>query len=136
TLPPGSLTSGVNRIAIQSVNEEFLDISKLDYLRVSYDAEPRADENYLSFNSEAGMLFLEGFHEQPLLFDVTEAGAPLLLTDWAYEAGAAQAGLRKQGAYVAAAAESFLQAHNIAPLLTSNLAETDRQADLLIITTR
>lgn len=136
TLSPGSLTSGANSIAIQSVTGEYLDISKLDYLRITYDAEPRASENYISFNSDAGNLFLEGFQEQPLLFDVTDAGAPLLLTDFVHEAGVAQVALRKQGAYVAAATAGFLQAHNIAPLLTSRLTETDRQADLLIITTR
>ncbi len=135
TLPTGTLRHGTNTISIETVPQEWLDISKLDWIELIYQSEPRAEHERLSFHSAAGLVQLTGFSERPLVLDITEPQSPQLLEGWAFEAGTATVALPREGIFVAAAADGFLQPVRVETLHASTLDSAENQADLLIVTT-
>ncbi len=134
-LPAGSLSAGSNTIQLRNIPEDYLDISRLNWLELQYDSFPVVDNDYLQFTSNSGTLSLEGFSQQPLLVDVTYPINPVLLSGWDYASGLATVHLARDGAYVAAAGDGFLTPAEIKPLRQGTWSDTNRQADLLIVTT-
>lgn len=132
----GSLNAGANRIRLSVGASEHLDISKLDWIEVVYDAYPRTNENYLAFSSGPGVVSLEGFGTVPLVVDVTDPDRPLLLGVPGQEQAITPVELAREGQYIAAAAGGFLSPVFVEPLQTGPWAHTQLQADLLIVAPR
>lgn len=135
SLPADTLREGENRIQFTTTPKDFLDISKLDWIDIEYTSRPVARDDRLEFFSDRGSIGLQGFSERPLILDVSDATAPVQLTEWAYQRGVAQVALERETTIAAAAAGGFWQPVALEPLRQGGWDEEQHQADLLIIAT-
>jgi uncharacterized repeat protein (TIGR01451 family) len=79
-LPPGLLQEGQNTVTLTAQNGEY-DTSLAQSIRITYPHQYAADSNGLRFTGRAGdELTVNGFVSAPLVFDVTDPGAPVQLT--------------------------------------------------------
>ncbi|MDT8304700.1 MAG: C25 family cysteine peptidase [Anaerolineae bacterium] len=135
TLAPGSLVDGANDLVLAKSPQEFLDIVKLDRIRLDYDALPIAVDDHLAFSSAAGQVRLSGFRGTPLLINVTDPEAPLVLTGWEDSGDGALFGLQEAARVVATGPGGFLRPAGIKPLRDAGWRSPQHQADLIVITT-
>ena len=128
---------GANEIILDNEKEgaSFLDIMELNWLELDYTAPATAVNDRLQFSQTDGGVALSGFSAQPLIFDISEAAAPRLLTNWLYEDNAAQLAADAAVHIAAVGPRGFLEPTTIVPLRQSDWRNPDNQADLLIVTT-
>ena len=136
-VPAGSLQSGTNNLILDNevAGASFLDIMLLDWLEVTYMAEPIAVNDRLQFSGVAGQAAMTGFSEQPLLFDTTDPTNPTLLTGWVFADEAVQMAVNETMQVTAVGPQGYLTPANLQLVRASNWRTPDQQADLLIITT-
>ena len=134
-LPAGSLVTGANTVALRNIPENYLDISRLNWLEIRYDSLPVVDDDYLQFTSGSGTLTLEGFSQKPVFVDITNPTEPVLVSALDYAAGSLTVHLTGEGEFVAAAGDGFLAPAGINALRQGAWSNTEQQADLLIVTT-
>lgn len=135
-IPAGTLRSGDNRLVLDNVPEDYLDIMKLDWIDVGYRARPMAgDEDLITFAGNGETVTLEGFGETPLVLDVADPAHPRLLTGWEEAVGGGR--LRPDTAMevVAVGPNGYLAPVAIMPLRESEWRDPEQQADLIILTT-
>lgn len=135
SLPAGTLREGENQIQFSPEPKEFLDISKLDWVEIEYASQAVAEDERLSFSTGPGAIDLQGFGERPLVVDVSDAMAPVQLTEWSFEGGMARIAFERETTIVAAAADGYSRPAAIEPLRRGGWDDEQHQADLLIITT-
>lgn len=134
-LPPRALQNGDNTITLENLPEDFLDIIKLDWLRVGYHARPIAANDRLTFSAAPGTVTLQGFSAPPLLLDVSDPGNPTRLGGWEEMDDGGRFGSAGAADLVAVGPDGYLQVAAIAPLREGGWRAAERQADLIIITT-
>jgi hypothetical protein len=134
-VPAGVLQSGPNEIILDNSvpGAAPLDIMELNWIEISYAAPATAHEDRLLFYPQAEAYQLDGFTGSPLLFDLSDPDRPRWLTaDNATHFGFSQ----ETPAHLAAIGpHGFAQPERLEPLRQSNWADTDQQADLVILTT-
>jgi hypothetical protein len=137
TLPPGTLQSGDNTIILDNAvpGASFLDIMLLDWLQLTYVAEPMAVNDLLQFGGVSGQVSLRGFSERPLLFDTSDGNNPRLLTEWSFASGAAQLAVDEAMMVTAVGPQGYLAPAAIMPVRASDWHNSEQQADLIILTT-
>lgn len=134
-LPAASLQEGANTLTLRNLPEEYLDIMRLDWVRVDFNSVPLAEDNYVAFKSGAGEVALQGFSERPLILDVSEPGAPTQFDGWTYNGGVARLALEEESRLVAAAGEGPRSPEEITPIRSGDWRTPQHQADLIIVTT-
>lgn len=136
-VPAGTLREGDNTLVLDNEvpGASFLDIMLLDWLEVTYLAEPVAVADRLAFAGVTGQVSLGGFAERPLLFDTTDAHNPTLLTGWTFADGVAQVAVEEAMQVTAVGPQGYLIPVQVAPVRASDWRSHEQQADLLIITT-
>ncbi len=80
SLPPGLLLPGSNTVTLTAQNGDY-DTSLVQFIRITYPHEYIADSDELKFTGQAGEeISVKGFTSQPIVFDVTDLGAPEQIT--------------------------------------------------------
>ncbi|HSM56633.1 MAG TPA: C25 family cysteine peptidase [Candidatus Sulfomarinibacteraceae bacterium] len=134
-LPAGTLRTGENTISLENAPEDFLDLMKLDWIRVTYQSEPSTSDDRFELSGVTGRAVLHGFSAEPLIFDVTAPDAPLLLEDWNYSGETAHIDLHEARRVIAVGPEGYHQPASITPSRQSDWKADDLGADLIIIST-
>ncbi|MCP4426756.1 MAG: hypothetical protein GY803_19870 [Chloroflexi bacterium] len=136
-LPAGLLKTGSNELILDNeiTGASFLDIMEINWLEIAYMAPATAVNDYLQFSQTEGAVALDGFSGQPLIFNISDAAAPQLLTGWAYDKGIAQPAVAADMRVAAVGPRGFLSPTAITPLRQSNWRAAENQADLIIVTT-
>ena len=134
-LAPGTLQEGKNVLILDNLPEDYLDIMKLNWVRLIYHASPVASDDRLDFAGSKGNVALRGFSGKPLLFDIANPAAPKLLSDWLYDDEIAHVALADGWQVAAAGPKGFRTPADVTPLRESGWHDPAHQADLLIITT-
>ena len=134
-LPPGTLRTGSNQLLLENLPDSFVDLMRLDWIELTYDARPIADEDVIDFHDSVGRLTLEGFDEPPLILDVRAPAAPRLLTGWREQVDGIHMTVGAGMNVVAVGKDGFRQPTRIAALRDGNWRDPDRAADLIIVTT-
>lgn len=136
-LPPNLLQAGSNEIILDNEVEgaSFLDIMELNWLELDYTAPATAVNDRLQISQTEGGVVLDGFSKQPLIFDISDAAAPRLLTNWLYEENAAKLTVTSAMRLAAVGPRGFLEPAAIRPSRQSDWHSPNNQADLLIVTT-
>ena len=136
-MPPGSLHSGENQLVLDNEvpGASFLDIMLLDWLKISYMAEPVAVNDRLQFDGVAGQAAITGFSERPFLFDTSDPDNPTILTGWAWAENIVQVGVSEAMRVTAVGPQGYLIPAQLQPVRASQWHTETQQADLLIITT-
>ena len=135
-IPAGTLQTGENQIVLDNVPEDYLDIMKLDWVRLQYGALPTAaGSDLLTFAGSEGAVTLEGFGDTPLILDVAEPAAPQILTGWQETGDGGTVGVADEMEIVAVGPDGFLAPEAITPVRESDWQDPGQQADLIILTT-
>lgn len=137
TLPiaAGTLRDGDNGVVLENLPEDFLDIMKLDWMRLDFEALPIAVDDRLQFSGASGQVRLAGFSAAPLLLDVSDPEQPARLVGWEPESDGARLALHEQASVVAAGPRGFLEVASVSPLREAGWRSAENQADLVVITT-
>jgi hypothetical protein len=135
TMAAGTLQDGDNRVLLENLPEDFLDIMKLDWMQLDYEALPIAVEDRLQFSGASGQVRLAGFSAAPLLLDVSDPDQPARLVGWEPESDGARLGLHEQAHVVAAGPRGFLEVASVAPLREAGWRSAEHQADMVVVTT-
>lgn len=135
--PPTLFREGSNSILLDNTIEAevLIDIMRLDWVEVSYDAHPMAVGDYFELEGAAGAVEVTGFSRQPLIVDVTDPAQPARLTGWAFAGDAVQLELSAEQRVMMAALPGLRRPLEIAPARQSDWRDETHQADLLIIST-
>ena len=136
-MPPSSLHSGENQLVLDNEvpGASFLDIMLLDWLEISYMAEPVAVNDRLQFDGVMGQAALTGFSERPFLFDTSDPDNPTILTGWTWAEDTVQVGVSEAMQVTAVGPQGYLIPAQLQPVRASQWHTERQQADLLIITT-
>lgn len=134
-LAPGTVQAGANTVTLDNLPEDFLDIIKLDWLRLGYNARPVAVDDRLTFSAGPGTITLEGFTASPLLLVISDASRPVRLSGWDEAADGGRFGIAGTTDLVAVGPGGYLDVAAIAPLREAGWRSTEHQADMLIVTT-
>ena len=135
-LPAAALKPGENTITLdnQKTGAALLDIIHVNWLDLQFPAPPRAVNDRLEFNTNAGTLILEGFSDSPVVLDVSDPAQPVSLAGWPYENGQLELAAAAGQTITAAGPSGFL-APRLEAVQASSWLDRSRQADLIIITT-
>lgn len=134
-IPAGNLQNGPNNLTLQNIPEDYLDFSQLDWLDLTYQALPQTDQDWLTIANSEGQVTLSGFHNQPLVFEISDPAGPQQLTGWDYSNDQLSLTLTADQTIAVIGAEGYRAPQAISPLHQSPWSANDQQADLLIITT-
>jgi hypothetical protein len=134
-LPPATLRTGANTITLENLPEDFLDIMKLDWLRLGYNARPVAEGDRLAFTAGPGTITLQGFSGLPLLLDISDPTSPARFSGWDEAAGGGRFGMVAEATLIAVGSGGYREVAGIAPLREAGWHSARHQADLLIVTT-
>ncbi len=136
-MPPSSLHSGENQLVLDNEvpGASFLDIMLLDWLEISYMAEPVAVNDRLQFDGVMGQAALTGFSERPFLFDTSDPDNPTILTGWTWAEDTVQVSVSEAMRVTAVGPQGYLIPAQLQPVRASQWHTETQQADLLIITT-
>ncbi|MDJ0753044.1 MAG: C25 family cysteine peptidase [Ardenticatenaceae bacterium] len=88
-IPPGTLINGENEFLFDNRPEgaTFIDIMLLDWVELTYKAQPTALDDQLTAAASSGLLSLTGFTDLPLTFDISNPNSPSFLTGGSFEDG-------------------------------------------------
>jgi hypothetical protein len=134
-VPDGLLQEGVNNLLLDNTvpGAAPIDIARLDRFTVSYLAEPLAAGGQLQTEEVAGALTLTGFQDQPLLFDVSQPDAPVLISGAEFADGRVTLILDKPAQLLAVELAALLSPQDLLARGPSELADSANQADFIII---
>lgn len=137
TIPPGALQTGDNVLLLDNSapGANIVDIIHLNWLELAYQTPPTAVNDRLMAAPVDGELLLNGFSDEPLLFNVANPLAPEQIGGWEMESGRIPITLSSAIRLAAIGPNGFLVPDNIRGLRVSQWHEPTNQADLLIITT-
>ncbi len=137
TIPPGVWQAGQNTLLLDNsaTGATLVDIMHLNWLALTYQSPATAVDDRLWINPMNGERLLDGFSEEPWLFDVANPLSPVRLTDWEMDRGRIPLTLSSDMHLAAIGPNGFLSPAEIRGLRLSPWADTTNQADLLIITT-
>ncbi|MGH2536263.1 MAG: C25 family cysteine peptidase [Candidatus Promineifilaceae bacterium] len=110
-----------------------VDIVRLDWLEVRYQAPAAAVNDRLRLPAASGDLALSGFSGRPTLLDVSDGENPLLLTGWAFGQGEARLHLATPVELLAVGPNGARRPASIEPWLPNGLRSSDNRADLIVI---
>ena len=134
-LPPGALRRGENSLLLQNVPDSFIDLMRLDWIEVTYNAWPVANEDRLTFQGSSGVVVLDGFSAAPLILDVTVPQEPRLLGGWHDDQERVHLEVHTGMDVVAAGPDGFRQPTAIEALRDGNWRDPAHAADLVVVTT-
>jgi hypothetical protein len=134
-VPPGVIRSGFNEVILDNSvpGAAPLDIMELNWIEISYMAPAATDNDRLLFYPQANAYRLEGFSQPPFLFDLSDPDQPRRLT--AVDTTHFSFGNERPTHLAAIGPNGFAQPERLELLRQSNWNGTDRQADLIILTT-
>jgi hypothetical protein len=137
TLPPDLLQPGVNTLTLDNSvpGASRLDIMQLNSLDLAFTTPPTATDDRLHFTPPAsGSLTLTGFSAPPLVLDVQDPTHPTHLTGET-QGNDLTLALDDSMVVTAVGPQGYLTPTTIRPARLSAWADSQNQADLLIITT-
>lgn len=134
-VPEGLLAKGANRLVLDNTmpGSTPIDIARLDRFTLSYLAEPLAINGLLQTEEVTGALNLTGFQDRPLLFDLNQPDAPVLLVGAEFEGDQATLTMDDQTKLFAVEPAALLQPQTLWPRSPAELARPTNQADFVII---
>lgn len=135
SLPAGTLQTGTNTLTLQNIPEDYLDFMNLDWISLTYQANPQASDGWVDIRDVEGQVSLTNFRQEPLLFDITQPLTPTLLTNWRYDGDTATLGITADMHVMAMEESGFLTPAGLTPLRQNNWQDPTHQADLIILTT-
>lgn len=137
TIPSDFLQMGDNVLLLDNSapGANIVDIIHLNWLELVYQTPPTAVNDRLIAAPVDGELVLNGFSDEPLLFNVVNPLVPEQLVGWEMESGRIPLTLSSDMHLAAIGSNGFLIPDNIRGLRVSRWHEPTNQADLLIITT-
>jgi hypothetical protein len=135
-LPPGTLLEGTNTITLDNSADgaSALDIMQINWLELNYQAPAIAVNDRLTFSAVDGLIEMSGFTGKPMVFNITDADNPQLLTGWEYQDEQLQLPVSSP-MVVSAIGPAGYKTPTIEALRESHWRDNDQQADLIIITT-
>ena len=134
-IPEGVLQSGVNTIILDNQPEgaSFLDIMQINWIELAYTASATAVDDFLKFSTGPGLVKLENFHEEPLIFNINNPLAPELISNLHFENEQILLPISEEMNIIAVGSDGFLSPE-IEPMRISDWHDVTKQADLIIIT--
>ena len=135
TLPEDLLRSGQNTLVLDNSapGSAPVDIMRLDWLELSYEAAPIAAGDQLNVTGVEGNLALTGFSDSPLLFDVSDPDKPKLLTGSESADGSSRIRLEDGIHLYGVGPKGFLTPSALLARRPATLTNPTNQADLIII---
>lgn len=136
-LPDGVLQAGTNRLTLDNSKPgaAFVDQMDIDWFEVDYPAPSSAVNDRLTLGGEAGPIRLDGFSRTPDLFDISQPDQPVHVLLSGDQGNSASLTVTPDMTLTAVGPTGYLRAAQILPLRQTTLRDTQRQADLLIVTT-
>ncbi len=136
-VPDGLLQSGGNTLTIDNSRPgaAFVDQMDLDWFEIDYPAPATAVQDYLQVTGFNGAITLDGFSQTPRLFDVSQPDQPVALIAQTADDDSASLNLTPDTKLIAVGPGGWRSPAGIAPLRQTDLRRSERQADLLIVTT-
>jgi hypothetical protein len=134
SLASGTLVDGENTLILENLPQDYLDVIMLDLLRLDYEALPKATSDRLAFSAAPGQIRVTGFSHAPLLLNVTDPRAPVVLKGEETGDGALLA-LDEAVTVVATGPQGYRQVKGISAVRDAGWREPEHQADLVVITT-
>jgi hypothetical protein len=136
-LPAGTLQTGTNTIILDNSVEgaTLIDIMRLDWMEIAYLAPPEVTADRFDTWDNEGAVTVSGFSGPPLLFNLANPEAPVVLTGWSFSEGRAHFGVTAGLRVAAVGPGAFREPAAIIGLRESNWRSPENQADLIIVTT-
>lgn len=136
-VPAGILKAGANRLMLDNSQPgaAFVDQMDIDWFEVDYPAPSSAVADRLIIRGDTGPMTLDGFSATPDLFDISQPDAPVRLLLSADSADSVSLEVPPDATLAAVGPAGYRSPAQIVPLRQTNLRDTQRQADLLIVTT-
>lgn len=134
-IPGGLLIEGANTLLLDNTapGASPVDIARLDRFTISYMAEPVAIDGRLQTEAVAGTLILAGFRDRPLIFDVSQPDAPLILSGAEFANGQVTIDIDEPARLVAVEPAALLKSQAVSARGPAELAGPANQADFIII---
>jgi hypothetical protein len=131
----GLLRPGENSLVLSNPasGEAPVDIMRLDWIEVSYQASPVAIDDNLIVIEVEGDLSLTGFSKEPMLFDISDPDNPVVLTTAASDDDQTRIRLEESVELHAVGPEGFLKPSGLMARRQATLTDPTNQADLIII---
>ena len=135
SIPQNAIKPGDNRITLDNRAEgaSFLDIVQVNWLEIAYPAAPVAEDGTLQFTADTGYVSLQGFSDSPIVLDITDPEQPVQIQGGQYQDQILQLAVEDGIQYAVIGPEGFLTPA-VEPVLASSWHNSERQADLLIVT--
>lgn len=129
------LQSGANEVILDNSvpGAAPLDIMELNWIEIRFAAPATAQNDRLIFWPQAAAYQLDGFSQPPLLLDLTDPDQPRQLT--AVDPTHFSLSPEQPEQIAAIGPNGFAQPVRLEPLRQSDWANSDQQADLIILTT-
>jgi hypothetical protein len=136
-LPAGTLQAGTNTVVLDNTIEgaTLIDIMRLDWMEVSYLAPAQVTADRFDIWDSEGVVNVAGFSGRPLLFNLADPEAPVVLTGWNFSDGQADFGVTADLRVVAVGPRALREPAAISGLRRSDWRVADNQADFIIVTT-
>lgn len=133
-IPAGLLQAGKNIISLDNRPEgaSFLDIMLLDWIELSYAVPTQAVDDRITLATEPGLLRLDNFSSEPLVFNISDPFAPEKITNQTYDNHSVTMSINEPMEIAAIGPDGYLTP-TIEQLHSSDWKDNNLQADLIII---
>jgi len=137
SLPNALLQRGDNTIELDNSGggAASIDISRLDWIELSYLAKPVADKDQLHIFDVQGKVRASGFSGRPMVFDISNKYEPIILSGWEYDSGSVTLPVSKGMDLFVVGPDGLLEPGDMEFVAESDLRSDTNQADLIILTT-
>ena len=137
SLPNSLLSKGTNTITLDNSGDgsASIDISRVDWVDLSFMAQPVAVEDVLQITSTQGKVQASGFSDRPLVVDVSNKDEPILLSGWDYDSGSVTLPVSKDMELLLVGPDGLLDPASVDNVVGSDLRNNNEQADMIIVTT-
>ena len=134
-LPGDLLRGGLNELTLDNSNNGAadLDISRLDWLELTYRAPIDLDSNNYEFSTGPGLLALDDLDEEPILMEISDPFNPQLVSELTAGDGRAKLHASSDMKLVLATLNGLETPAGISSWRESDLDSVENQADLIII---
>ncbi len=136
TLPNSLLGKGTNTITLDNSGDGSapIDISRVDWVDLSFMAQPVAIEDVLQISRTQGKVQARGFSGRPFVVDISKKAEPILLSGWEYDSGSVTLPVSKDMELLLVGPGGLLDPASLKYVVASNLRNNNEQADIIIVT--